>query len=55
MNIEKICPRCGAKFVCNHSVDCWCATITLDDATRAKLKQYDNCLCKDCLIQLKQE
>lgn len=55
MNIEKICPRCGAKFVCNHSADCWCASITLDDATRTKLKQYNDCLCKECLIQMKEE
>lgn len=51
----KSCPRCGKSFECIHSVDCWCAKITLNDATRAKLKQYDNCLCKECLIQIKKE
>lgn len=51
----KTCPRCGKSFECIHSVDCWCAKITLNDATRAKLKQYDNCLCKECLNELKEE
>lgn len=51
----KSCPRCGKSFECVHSANCWCATITLDDATRTKLKQYNDCLCKECLIQIKKE
>lgn len=54
MEVKKTCPRCGKSFVCRHSADCWCAKITLDDNARAKLKQYDNCLCGDCLNELKE-
>ncbi len=55
MDAEKTCPRCGAKFVCSHSADCWCASVTLNDAMRKILKQYEDCICLNCLKQLKKE
>ena len=42
----------GKEFECIHSKDCWCAKMTLSDATRAKLSVYNNCLCKECLEAL---
>ena len=54
--MKKICPRCGKEFECVHSVDCWCVTVKLTDATKAYLKEhYSNCLCKECLEEINGE
>ena len=50
--MKKICPRCGKEFECVHSKDCWCAKVRLSEQTRLKLKEYNDCLCKECLESL---
>lgn len=50
--MKKKCPRCGNEFECVHSLDCWCVKVNIDSETRLKLKQYNDCLCKECLETL---
>jgi hypothetical protein len=46
---EKTCGACGEAFDCCAG-DCWCDAVTLDAATRARLRaQYADCLCAACL------
>ena len=35
--IAKVCPRCGASFVCTHDTFCQCVGITLNENARAYL------------------
>ncbi|MDD3479804.1 MAG: cysteine-rich CWC family protein [Paludibacteraceae bacterium] len=52
---EKLCPRCGAPFICNHEniSKCQCAAIVLSASQHEKLKQtYPDCLCINCLKEL---
>ena len=52
---EDVCPRCSGRFHCGvaDAAPCPCATIRLDSATLAALReQYDGCLCLRCLAQL---
>ncbi|MCB9071914.1 MAG: cysteine-rich CWC family protein [Prevotellaceae bacterium] len=52
---EKICPRCGARFICNHEnvSQCQCAAITLTPSQHETLKSaYSDCLCINCLKEL---
>ncbi|MCB9016920.1 MAG: cysteine-rich CWC family protein [Lentimicrobiaceae bacterium] len=47
---QKICPRCGLPFECEHSASCWCNAYTLSPANTEKLRnEFDNCLCPQCL------
>lgn len=49
------CPRCNAPFHCgvNDPAPCVCTALSLDDATRAELRQrYTGCLCLGCLREL---
>uniref|UniRef100_UPI0040571740 cysteine-rich CWC family protein n=1 Tax=Alistipes sp. TaxID=1872444 RepID=UPI0040571740 len=52
--MQKICPRCGAAFVCCADGDmaqCHCAKVTLSATQRATIKaQYSDCLCNSCLL-----
>ena len=49
---QKTCPACGAAFPCLPGA-CWCAALRLSPHTRQTLRrQYDNCLCPDCLLPL---
>ena len=51
--IEKVCPRCGAHFVCTHDELCQCVGITLNDNARAFLRtHYKDCLCRQCLLDI---
>ncbi|MGN0187323.1 MAG: cysteine-rich CWC family protein [Paludibacteraceae bacterium] len=51
---KKICPRCGASFICMHEnpLQCQCAGIALSTATRRRLHEAygDACLCRSCLL-----
>ena len=49
---ESRCPRCGGDFHCgfDDAEPCACASVQLDEATRAALRQrYTGCLCMTCL------
>ncbi|TNJ37324.1 MULTISPECIES: cysteine-rich CWC family protein [Prosthecochloris] len=51
--VSVTCPRCGCTFTCSRSSDCWCTTMELTDELRNYLaKQYDRCVCRDCLEEL---
>ena len=55
---NKVCPRCGAHFVCRHDTPalCQCAGISLNDAARAYLRMhYDDCLCRKCLTEIAEQ
>ncbi|RIK97258.1 MAG: hypothetical protein DCC74_08090 [Proteobacteria bacterium] len=43
---ELTCPRCGARFTCDLSGQCWCA----GETARLPLpKPGEDCLCPACL------
>jgi hypothetical protein len=49
------CPRCGAAFRCGTRDDrpCACTTVTLGaDRLAALRREFDGCLCIDCLRAL---
>ena len=48
------CPRCSREFVCGvDTLRCWCASVQINDATRAAFAQYyEGCLCRECLESL---
>lgn len=53
MPMTKTCPRCGARFECLHSADCWCASISLNEKARRELAtRYTDCLCPSCLAAI---
>ena len=52
---EKTCPRCGKNFECKVGdiVHCQCHGINFTkDATAFIGKNYDDCLCRECLLAL---
>lgn len=52
---NKVCPRCGAPFVCHHEnpAICQCAGIILTENARAYLRtHYRDCLCRKCLEEI---
>ncbi|MCK4705624.1 MAG: cysteine-rich CWC family protein [Gammaproteobacteria bacterium] len=54
--IEKTCSRCQIVFECKSDdiINCQCALVALDQNQRDKiLEQYDDCLCANCLEQLR--
>jgi hypothetical protein len=54
---EKSCPRCGVKFECKVGdiTNCQCYGIQLNVEEEAFVaSQYNECLCRNCLLQLKQ-
>jgi hypothetical protein len=54
----KNCQRCNVAFECKAGsvTQCQCYEVTLSAEQRAYLEQrYSDCLCKSCLIQLKEE
>ncbi|WP_461396789.1 cysteine-rich CWC family protein [Flavitalea sp.] len=56
LNIEKVCERCGRGFICRAGKikECQCSQVQLSDAERIFIsEQFRNCLCKDCLEDLK--
>ncbi|MBQ7698317.1 MAG: cysteine-rich CWC family protein [Paludibacteraceae bacterium] len=49
----KVCPRCGAPFVCTHDALCQCVGIELNEKARAYLRtHYSDCLCRKCLEEV---
>ena len=51
--MHKLCPRCGAEFVCTHDAFCQCVGITLNEKARAYLRtHYSDCLCRACLEEI---
>lgn len=55
--VPSTCPRCSREFVCGIDTGaCWCATLQINDTTRAALAQYyEGCLCKECLESIEAE
>jgi ribosomal protein S27AE len=56
--VNKVCPRCGAPFVCQHEnpAICQCAGIILNENARAYLRtHYKDCLCSKCLLEVQAE
>lgn len=56
--MEKVCPRCGAHFVCRHDqiADCHCVNVPLDDVQRRFVAEnYDDCLCNRCLTIVQED
>lgn len=56
--IKKICPRCQNDFECKSDdiINCQCASVEITQNQRDEiLKQYDDCLCANCLEQLRIE
>ena len=56
--MEKICPRCGARFSCtgNDKIPCHCAEVELDDAQRNYIaRKYSGCLCHACLCEIQEK
>ena len=54
----KFCQRCNAAFECKSGsiIQCQCFDVTLSSEQRAYLEyRYNDCLCKNCLLQLQQE
>ncbi|MCS6989997.1 MAG: cysteine-rich CWC family protein [Chloroherpetonaceae bacterium] len=54
----KSCPRCGARFECGADEVwlCQCAAVPLSEAERNFVAQrYCDCLCANCLRELKAE
>lgn len=53
---SKKCPRCGKDFVCKagNITQCQCYTVNLSREENLFIKEmYDDCLCRDCLENLK--
>ncbi len=47
---EKICPKCGIEFVCEHNIKCWCLTYNIPEDKRNYLREnFNDCLCESCL------
>ena len=56
--MKKICQRCNTEFECRNNCikkcECFNVMLTLNDLVYIA-QRYSNCLCKDCLLQLKRE
>jgi len=49
--MNKICKKCGKKFRCLGTEQCWCNLIKIGDEKLKQLKLYsDDCLCEKCLL-----
>lgn len=54
----KYCPRCNTTFECKvgNILLCQCNGITLSDTEKDHIAaQYNDCLCRSCLLEIKQE
>jgi hypothetical protein len=54
---EKYCPRCRAAFECRVGdvAQCQCSGIGMpDEAKQFIAGRYSDCLCRNCLLELKQ-
>ena len=55
---EKYCPRCNQLFECKagNITQCQCFGLVLSDEEKQLLeKNYNDCLCRNCLIEIKNE
>lgn len=53
----KHCPKCGKSFECKpgNITQCQCYAVQLSNAELMFIKKiYDDCLCADCMIKMKQ-
>ena len=46
---QLVCARCGAKFECAQSGDCWCAAEPYRLPMPATAVASEDCLCPACL------
>ena len=56
MHEEKYCPRCKALFECKvgNILQCQCYGISLnEDEKQLIASQYNDCLCRSCLADIK--
>lgn len=54
----KACPRCQQSFECKvgNVAACQCNGITFNEAEKYyMIAQYADCLCRNCLLQIKHE
>lgn len=54
----KQCPRCGAGFECKPGTisQCQCFGLSFTAEEKTFIEQrYNDCLCKNCLLQLKNQ
>jgi hypothetical protein len=55
---EKLCPRCQTQFECKvgsiNLCQCQSVYLTTDEMDYIR-KQFDDCLCANCLLELKKE
>jgi ribosomal protein L34E len=48
----KSCPKCGKKFECLHTAECWCMDYQISPDKLELLKRtYPDCLCPECLAE----
>lgn len=55
---DKYCPRCIRLFECKlgNILQCQCFGISFTDAEKELIgKCFSDCLCRDCLIELKNQ
>lgn len=55
---DKQCPRCGIAFECKvgNIIQCQCYGITLNNEEQQWIgKQFSDCLCFKCIIELRTE
>ncbi len=54
---EKICPSCNQTFTCNTEdiTQCQCFSVVLTTSAKEIIaQQFNNCICKECLIKINQ-
>ncbi len=52
------CPRCGQPFECKpgNITECQCFGLSFTDAEKSYIEGIaDNCLCRNCLLELQRE
>jgi hypothetical protein len=54
--MEKVCPRCAAKFTCSGENDCWCEDHQIHKKEMILImEKFDDCLCPQCLSMFSEE
>lgn len=52
---NKKCPKCGRFFTCTMSINCWCMVTDVPQIVKDHMaKHYQDCLCADCISELKE-
>lgn len=55
---QKSCPRCQQPFECKVGdvLNCQCFGISFNETEKAHIEgRYQDCLCRKCLLELKQQ